>query len=321
MKHKNIIILGGDGFIAKSLLKNLLLKKNKMNIFLIDRNIKKNLIKKLNNKNLFYVKSNLEKESSFVKIKKLLDKQKIYEIHELWNLCANSDIKISNLKNDLNNTFLSCFYSSKLLDDFKVLKYFFSSSSAIYGHSNYKLDENIKNFNPISMYGYMKLNCENYLKYLSNEHKTTFLIFRFPNVVGPNLSHGVIFDFLNKIKKNKHSLLVLGNGNQKKPYLYVDELIEIIYQIAIKRKKIMNFDIFNISPDDNGIKVKDIAILFKNILFPKINIKYSSKNNFGWKGDVPNYKFDIKKIKSMHIYPKFNSRESIIKTLRHYIPQ
>ena len=106
---------------------------------------------------------------------------------------------------------------------------------------------------------------------------------------------------------------------KKKPYLYVDELIEIIYQIAIKRKKI-NFDIFNISPDDNGIKVKDIAILFKRYFIPKINIKYSSKNNFGWKGDVPNYKFDIKKIKSMHIYPKFNSRESIIKTLNIIYP-
>ena len=57
----------------------------------------------------------------------------------------------------------------------------------------------------------MKLNCENYLKYLSNEHKTQFIILRFPNVIGPNLTHGVIFDFLKKSHSLKVAFFVFKN--------------------------------------------------------------------------------------------------------------
>ena len=318
MKTKNIIILGGGGFIAKSLLEKIT-KKNNINskIFLIDQNIKKFKEEKKYNHSLIYIKSNLEKESEINKLISFLKKKNIRRISELWNLCANSDIKISNLDNDLKNTYLSCFFSSKLLGMFKIDKYIFSSSSAIYGHSKVSLNEDILNFNPISMYGLMKLNCEKFLKYLSNNYNCNFIVLRFPNVIGPYLTHGVIFDFLEKAKIDKNTLNVLGNGEQKKPYLHVDELLDIIYQLIIINKK-DKFNIFNISPDDNGIKVKEIALLFKKILYPNIKIKYSSKYNYGWKGDVPEYKFDISKIKSIGIKPKLSSKKSIINTLNFY---
>ena len=318
MKSKTILVLGGNGFIARSLVERI--KKNNvtnLNLFLIDRDIKKFKEDKINNNSIYHIKVNLQFETEINKLIRFLKNKKIKKIDEVWNLCANSDIKISNLDNDLNNTYLSCFYSAKLFDFYKIDKYIFSSSSAIYGHSNIKLSEELLKFNPISMYGLMKLNCEKYIKYLSNNNNCNFIILRFPNVIGPNLTHGIIFDFLAKVKKNKNTLKVLGNGEQKKPYLYVEELLEIIYKIMNLKHK-SNLNIYNISPDDNGIKVKDIARIFKQILFPNLKIKYSSNKNFGWKGDVPNYKFDIKKIKKAGIKPILSSKESIIKTLNIY---
>ncbi len=320
MLIKNILIFGGNGFIAKSLIEkiNNVRSSKKFNIFLLDRDFRKNKTIKFNNKIYHYVKANLESEKVINLFIKKLKTKNITQIDEFWNLCANSDIKISSLDNDLKNTYLTCFYSGKILNKIKVKKYIFSSSSAVYGFSKIKFNEDFNNFNPISMYGLMKLNCENYLKYLSNEYKTQFIILRFPNVIGPDLTHGVIFDFLKKVKKNSKILLVLGNGEQKKPYLYVDDLINIILKILTLKKISNNFDIFNISPSDNGIKVAEIASLFKNILYPDIKIKYSSKNNFGWKGDVPSYQFDTIKINSKGIHPSYTSRESVIKTLLKY---
>ena len=121
MKSKTILVLGGNGFIARSLVERI--KKNNvtnLNLFLIDRDIKKFKEDKINNNSIYHIKVNLQFETEINKLIRLLKNKKIKKIDEVWNLCANSDIKISNLDNDLNNTYLSCFYSAKLFDFYKI---------------------------------------------------------------------------------------------------------------------------------------------------------------------------------------------------------
>lgn len=314
---KNIIITGGNGFIGNALLDKLKSKQSIIRVFIFDKSVKLN--KKIKKSNLYihYYRVHLNKENSSNLIDHIIKKFRVKEIDEFWNLAANSDIKSSGYQNDFNDTYLTCFFSCELFNKIHIKKYIFASTSAIYGESKRKLSELTLNFNPISNYGLMKLQCEKILKFHSNFYKTKFYIFRFPNVVGPNLTHGIIYDFLKKIKKDPNCLEVLGNGQQKKPYLYVHELISIMNKL-IKMKYRNNYNIFNISPEDNGMKVKDIAELFKELICPNINLKYSSKNNFGWKGDVSKYKFDIKKIKSLGINLKNSSYTSIYKTIKFY---
>ena len=62
-----------------------------------------------------------------------------------------------------------------------------------------------------------------------------YYIFRFANVIGPNVTHGIIYDFFQKIKKNKNTIKILGDGNQTKPYIYIDDLISAINFVLKKR--------------------------------------------------------------------------------------
>ena len=76
----------------------------------------------------------------------------------------------------------------------------------MYGTVKGSIDENYKKKKPISNYGLMKLRSENYIINFSKKNNLLSFIFRFPNVVGKNLTHGIIFDFIKKIKKNKKKI-------------------------------------------------------------------------------------------------------------------
>ena len=141
------------------------------------------------------------------------------------------------------------------------------SSSVIYGNARKSIVENHEPKKPVSNYGIMKLKSEKYIENFSKKMSLKVYIFRFPNVVGKNLTHGIIFDFINKIKINKKILNVLGNGNQQKPYSDVSEIIKCM--IYIKKLSFKNFvNYFNIGTSDKGIKVKEIVNIFlKNLNF------------------------------------------------------
>ena len=116
---------------------------------------------------------------------------------------------------DLENTFFTTLNTIKIAKKYRIKKFNFASSSAIYGNWNIPLKENLGPLKPISNYGSMKLASEAALLSFLHKNKNILNIFRFPNVVGVPATHGVIFDFINKIKRNGN-LDVLGNGTQKK---------------------------------------------------------------------------------------------------------
>ena len=137
-------------------------------------------------------------------------------------------------------------------------KIIFTSSSAIYGETNSIISEKTKIKKPISNYGLMKLKSEIFLTNFSKKFKIKILIFRFPNVVGSNLTHGLLFDMKNKIFSKKKYIQVLGNGEQQKPYSHVSEIIDCMFFFLKKKfKKKINF--FNIGSSDDGVKVKYIV--------------------------------------------------------------
>ena len=123
------------------------------------------------------------------------------------------------------------------------------------------------------------------------KNKINYLINRFPNVVGRPFTHGVIFDLVNKLKKDK-VVKVLGNGNQQKPYVHVSELISCMIYLMMKKTK---HNLYLLGPNDKGITVKKIANLIKKLFKSKKKFIYQ-KNIFGWVGDVPKYSYSVKKI-------------------------
>ena len=163
---------------------------------------------------------------------------------------------------------------------------------------------------PISNYGAMKLASEAQISAVAEERFDTANIFRFPNVVGVPATHGVILDFIKKIKSNAESLEVLGNGTQKKSYLHVNDLVSTMIHIADYKHKKNKVEIINIGCSDDGILVSDIAEIVRKITKSKKDISYGDTDR-GWRGDVPRFSFDTSYLKSFGVPDFPSSREAV----------
>jgi len=316
---KIILITGAAGMVGSNLINRYI--NQDLQIIAIDslKLGKMEYIKSFKKKkNFLFFKIDLSKKIKDRKIENILKQN---YLHEVWHLAANSDIQrgISDYEVDLKDTFLTTFNTLNFINKYlkKNTKLIFSSSSAIYGYVKGSISENYKKKNPISNYGLMKLLSEEYIEYIANKNNLKTYIFRFPNVIGSNLTHGIIYDFIKKISYNKKILNVLGNGNQQKPYSDVLEIINCM--IFIKNKKFLqNVNFFNIGTNDKGIKVKDIVDIFlKATNFGTKAIFQREKQ--GWIGDVINYSYSTKKINKLGFRFKLSSKQVITKTIKELI--
>lgn len=315
MSKKDVIVFGAAGFIGTNLCLNLLNKGFRVlgiDNFHLGSKKNVNLLKKKYPKKFNFLKINVQYKKGLNKIKK-----KNYRY--IINLIANSDISQSQ-KNSFLDINLNLITSVNILEYFKKNKkslFFFASTSAIYGNNSVNVNEKTKLQNPISHYGSTKLACEKYIRSFYEYHKIKHIIFRFPNVVGPYLTHGVIFDFIKKLKENNYRKLdILGNGSQKKNYMHVDDLSEAIF-VALK-KGTNSIEYYNVG-NKGSTNVKKIVSLFKKTL--GINFKeFYEKKNIGWVGDVNKFSYNSKKITKLGWKPKLNSSDKAInETLKWYL--
>jgi len=205
MRETVILITGNAGFIGSNL-SHFFLKEKKMILGIDNLKLRKlkNIKDLIRNKNYFSKRLNI---TNFNKldffIKKFL---KSYKIKTIWHLAVNSDIKDGSEfpDNDYNNTFLNTYNLIKIAKKYKIEKFVFSSSSAVYVDLNkIKLKESSGPLLPISNYGAMKLASEGIISSAKESFLKKIFIFRFPNVVGSPSTHGIIHDLLLKLRKNQ----------------------------------------------------------------------------------------------------------------------
>ena len=307
----SVLIIGGAGFIGNVLVNKLLM--NNANIIIIDK-ISLRPRGFIDSKRVEFYQvdvTNTERVLSLLKGK---------QIDEIWHLAANSDIPlgIDNIDIDLNDTFMSTVSILKIMKNIGCNKLYFASSSAIYGFNKNRLHEGIGPLLPISNYGAMKLASEALISAALESFLDKVCIYRFPNVVGIPATHGVILDFINKLKSDMSILKVLGDGNQQKTYLHVTELIEAMLFINNKTDNGMNF--FNIGAMDDGVFVKQIAEETVKMVSPKAKIQYQKKDR-GWIGDVPRFYYSVDKLKKLGWSPKMTSLEAVQRAVREIATQ
>jgi len=146
-------------------------------------------------------------------------------------------------------------------------------------------------------------------------------IFRFANIIGRRSNHGVIWDFVNKLKKDGKNLEILGDGSQSKSYLHVTDCINSIF-FCLKSVK-NRTEIFNIGNDDE-IDVMSIAkIVCDSMNLSNVNIQTTGgvDNGRGWIGDVKKMNLDISAIKKMGWKPNFTSGQAIELTAKELIEE
>lgn len=237
-----------------------------------------------------------------------------FEIDEIWHMAANSDIPagVADYRVDLQQTFMT---TVALLDVMKRLGIgviHFASSSAIYGdHGDVVIHEDIGPLLPISNYGAMKLASEAQLRAAHEAYVDRVSVFRFPNVIGVPATHGVILDFIRKLKATPDELSVLGDGTQQKAYLHVTDLVAAMLHIADRGEP---FAVYNIGPSDDGVTVRFIAEAVRDAFSPDAAIQYGTGNR-GWVGDVPRFRYSVQRLIGTGWEPTLDSPAAVARSV------
>lgn len=307
----NILVAGGAGFIGSHLIDSLLSEGNK--VVCADKLI-------MGKQNIEHLKDN--ENFRFYEVE-LADQDKVDQIFVenaidvVYHLAANSDIQKGGKEPgiDFNDTLLTTRALLEGMRKANVKKMFFASTSAVYGEMlDVELTETTGGLMPVSYYGGAKLASEALISSYVSMCDMSVVIFRFPNVIGPRLTHGAVFDFIRKLRKNPAELEILGNGTQCKPYIYVLDLVEAIMKLT--QSFASGEIVYNISVTSPGTTVTHIAeIVVEELGLQNVKFKYTGGDR-GWKGDVPRFSYDISKVLSTGWAPKHTSDEAVRQTVK-----
>ena len=309
-----VLITGVAGFIGANLIQNFI--DCGITVYGIDnlsRGKKCNIDKFLSSNKFHFFEIDITDFDSLYN--RIFPLHKDDAIDQVWHLAANSDIPagVADMDVDYKDTFLSTFYVLKLIKDLKIKMLAFASSSAVYGDlGEKKISEDDGPLLPISNYGAMKLASEALISSSTESFLEKSYIFRFPNVIGTPATHGVIFDFIQKLKVDSNNLSVLGDGTQQKPYLHVEELIDAMLFIVKNSKDKINY--YNIGNIDDGVTVKYIAEMVVKHTSPNAIINYGTENR-GWVGDVPKFNYSIEKLLKLGWKPSLCSADTVVKAI------
>jgi UDP-glucose 4-epimerase len=196
-----------------------------------------------------------------------------------------------------------------------VNRILYASGSGVYGDVGSELLSEESAIKPISTYGASKAAGEHLLEAYSHMFGIRSLAFRFANVVGSRQTHGVGYDFLNRLEKDSSHLHILGNGKQSKAYVHVSDIVRGV--LLASDKVTAEFDVFNISTPD-FIDVNEIALIVMKELQidPQgVDITYSGGDR-GWKADVPVVRIDAGKITDLGWFPQYTSYAAIQRSIR-----
>lgn len=310
MVKRNVLVVGGAGFIGSFLCEKLLREGH----FVIAYD---NLMrgKKSNLQRCFSMQDFLFLEADANNTNYLKEIIEAYKIDYIFHLAANSDIQASAENPSIefsatSQTTWSILYAMK---ETGVKNLFFASTSAVYGEqindTPFKEEDTL---NPISYYGSAKMASEAFIKAFSFMNNFNSLIFRFPNVIGPNLTHGVFFDFIKRLQANPKRLVVLGDGTQCKPYMHVKDLVDAILILCWNNKGVNTFNV--------GVETATCVQTIAEMVVSEMHLKdceiVYGNTNVGWKGDVPKFSYCLDKIRKTGWKASMTSDEAALATIK-----
>jgi UDP-glucose 4-epimerase len=304
-----IFVTGCAGFIGSSMVDRLL--ANGHNVVGFD-NLSTGQIKfmeaALLNENFQFV------ENDILNFNELLEA--ISECEFVYHFSANADVRfgLNNPRRDFEQNTLA---TQNLLEAMRIKgikKIAFSSTGSVYGDAKViPTPENAPLPLQTSLYGASKLACEGLISAYCEGFGFQAWIFRFVSILGERYTHGHVIDFYRQLISNRHKLSVLGDGHQKKSYLYIGDCLDAVL-LAIDQCTNEKVNIFNLGSDDYS-EVNDSIKWTCEELYLAPEISYSGGDR-GWVGDSPFIYLDTKKIRSLGWSPKVSIHQSIVKTVK-----
>jgi UDP-glucose 4-epimerase len=242
--------------------------------------------------------------------------QKIAGARRMYHIAADPDVRESahHPESPLTNNLVA---TARVLEAMRlqgVPELVFTSTSTVYGEATViPTPEDYAPLEPISVYGATKLAAEALISAYCHSFGMKAWVYRFANIIGERSNHGVIWDFIQKLRADSHHLEILGNGRQSKSYLEVHACVDaMLYAVEHADQP---FNALNIGSDD-WIDVRSIAdIVVKEIGLSGVQYHFTGGER-GWVGDVPRMLLSVEKMKDLGWKPPVNSRESVIATVR-----
>ena len=233
----------------------------------------------------------------------------------VFHLAANADVRfgLNHPSKDLNQNTIATFNVLTAMKERGIKKIIFSSTGSVYGESTViPTPENAAFPIQTSLYGASKVACESMIQAYSEGYGFESYIFRFVSILGERYTHGHIFDFYKQLIEHPEYLNVLGDGTQRKSYLYVQDCVDaMLHVLSLKSETKVN--IYNLGTNEY-VQVNESVRFIIDHLNLNPEIRYSGGNK-GWIGDNPFIFLDTSKIRNTGWNAKLTIKQGVISTL------
>jgi len=309
--HRKALVTGGAGFIGSHLVDRLM--REGWSVVVIDNlavGSLKNIRRWLDNTRFKFIQGDLKDAE--------VADDAVAGVEVVFHFAANPEVRVG-------ETDPSVHFRENLVCSFNVLEAMrrsetaktlvFASTSTVYGEASVlPTPESYGPLIPISTYGASKLGCEGLACSYAGTFGLRALILRFANVVGPRSGHGVIVDFIEKLRADPKWLEILGDGTQKKSYLWIDDCIEAV--LGLTRRILESkerIEIFNVGSDDQ-VTVGGIGeVVVEELGLRDVEFVFTGgvDGGRGWRGDVKTMHLSIERLLETGWKPKHNSEQAI----------
>jgi len=316
---KNVLVTGGAGFIGSHLVDRLMQKGYKVTVLdnLSNGNIT-NLKRWSHHPHFTFFKADLK---DFAGITEAFKDSSV-----VFHFAANPEVRVGETDPHIH-------FEENLAATFNLLEaarrtpsiesVVFASTSTVYGRASVLPTlENYAPLLPISTYGASKLGCEALISSYAHTFGFRALILRLANIVGPRSRHGVIIDFVKKLRREPKVLEILGDGNQNKSYVYIDDCVDATVHLTenfIKNKQTV--DIFNLGSSDRVTvkKIADIVCEEMGLSEVRYVFKGGTEDGGGWIGDVKDMLLSTERLIATGWKPKCTSEQAVRLTTQHLL--
>jgi UDP-glucose 4-epimerase len=314
---EKVLITGGAGFIGSHLVDSLMVRGDEVCVFdNLSTGSVENVRHWLDSPNFTLIRGDLLNPIDLKKLE--IDRYSL-----IFHFAANPEIKIDSTEPNIH-------FQQNIVATHNLLELVrkkgtqptivFASTSTAYGEaSRIPTSEDYAPLKPISTYGASKLACEALITAYAYTYGFKAVIYRLANIVGPRSRHGVIYDFIQKLKRNPEELEILGDGTQTKSYLHIRDCVDAIL-LGVENST-EQVEIFNVGSEDQ-VDVKTIAlIVIEEMKLKNVKLVFTGgvEGGRGWKGDVKNMLLDITKLKRLGWKPRLNSKQAVREAVKSLI--
>ena len=232
------------------------------------------------------------------------------------HLAANADVRFGtdHPRKDLDQNTIATWNVLEAMREHGCKKIVFSSTGSVYGEPDiFPTPETCPFPIQTSLYGASKLAAEGLIQAYCEGFGMQGYIFRFVSILGDRYSHGHVFDFYQQLSEHPDRLYVLGNGHQRKSYLYVQDCIDGIFTALERANEKVN--IFNLGTDEY-CEVNDSIGWICEYLGLQPKLTYSGGER-GWVGDSPFILLDCSRIRALGWKPRLSIRQAVLATIQY----